>query len=194
MSTRFKSVAEAAAHLAGDDPEVGKRVKNAIQRNELVSVLLQMRIEKGLTQEEIADRMKCGPSTVSRIESGNDRQLKWSDIIGYVSALKIKMGILFDDETLPASTKIKQCVFKIDEQLKALTELAKSTDDPSIAQGIDRFYKDVLFNFAKRFGENRAEFESVLKVIKFPATPKPPEGTQPPTEASCGSVSEAATA
>lgn len=173
MSTKYESVAEAAAHLAGET-EVCNRVKSEIRRNELVFALLQMRIDKGLTQEQIAERMNCNASTVSRIESGNDRQLKWTDIVGYASALNVQMGVLFDDETLPATIRIKQCVFKIHEDLKVLAGLAKNqSDDTSIVQGIDRFYKDVLFNFAMRFGENRDDLDSVMKVIKFPSKQKP---------------------
>jgi transcriptional regulator with XRE-family HTH domain len=185
MSTKFKSTADAAAHLAGE-PEVAKRVKSEIRRNELVSTLLQMRIDKGLTQEQIAERMGVNPSTVSRIESGNDRQLKWTDIVGYVAALKIQMGILFDDETLPAATRIKQCVFKIDEELKFLAEHAKQQgDEPAIVQGIDRFYRDVLFNFAIRFAENRNQLDSVMKVIKFPSPQKPKAEEKTPEGAAC---------
>ncbi len=35
------------------------------------------------------------------------------------------MSVLFDDESLPASARIKQCVMKIDEDLKKLAELAE---------------------------------------------------------------------
>lgn len=167
-TTRFKSAAEAAAHLA-EDPTVEKLVKQEISRNTLVSLLLEMRIEKGLTQEQIAQSMGCDSSTVSRIESGNDRQLKWLDIVRYASALRLQMCVLFDDESLPAATRIKQCVFKIDADLKKLAELAAQVGgDDEIAQEIARFYKQVLFNFLSRFSENRNKLSAVIRIPDSP--------------------------
>lgn len=97
MKTRFDNVADAAAHLA-ENPEVATQVSKEIRRNAIVRTLLQMRVDKGMTQEQVAKAMGCTPSTVSRIESGGDRQLKWTDIAGYVSALDVQMHILFDDK------------------------------------------------------------------------------------------------
>ena len=163
-TTKFKTVAEAAAHLA-EDSTVEKRVKREISQNTLVSLLLEMRVEKGLTQEQIAEAIGCDASTVSRIESGNDRQLKWLDIIGYAGALKVQMSVLFDDESLPAAARIKQCVFKIDDDLKKLAQLAEQVGgDDKIAQEIDRFYKQVLFNFLSRFSENRDKLSAIIKI------------------------------
>lgn len=164
MKTKFKSVAEAAASLA-DDKSVEKQVSKEIGCNQLVSVLLDKRVTKGMTQEEVADSMGIAASTVSRIESGNDRQLKWSDIVGYANALDVRMGIFFDDESLPAAARIKQCVFKIDEDLKMLASLVeKSSDDDQMVQGINKFYKEVLFNFLARFAENNGKLKPFIKI------------------------------
>src|ERR1700730_18657085 len=141
MSTsKFKSVADAAADLAGDQ-EVVERIKKEIRKNTLVSLLLETRVAKGITQEQVAEAMGCDASTVSRIESDNDRQLKWTHIVGYVNALKLQMSIIIDDGALPAAEKIKQCVFKIDQDLKKLAELAHEVGgDDHISKEINRFY------------------------------------------------------
>lgn len=165
-TTRFKNVADAAAQLAGD-PEMSNRVTEEIERNELVSALLENRIAKGLTQENIASVMGVDASTVSRIESGNDRQLKWSDIAGYAGALKLRMNILLDDPSWPAAERIKQCVFKIHDDLESLVSLAHTVGgDEGITRGIDRFYKDVLFNFLVRY---KGSYDKLSSVIKIPA-------------------------
>jgi transcriptional regulator with XRE-family HTH domain len=175
-TTRFKTAAEAAAHLA-EDPSVEGRVNQEIKRNEIVSLLMEMRVSKGVTQEQIANSMGCDPSTVSRIESiesGNDRQLKWTDIVGYASALKLQMNILFDDESLPAAARIKQCVLKIDEDLKKLAQLAEQVGgDDKISQEISRFYKEVLFNFLLRYVDNNAKLKSVINIPSKPAACPP---------------------
>jgi transcriptional regulator with XRE-family HTH domain len=164
MNTKFKTAAAAAAHLA-DDPSVEQRVKEEICRNSVVTTLIEMRVEKGLTQEQIAQSMECDASVISRIESGNDRQLKWADITGYCNALKLGMNIMFVDNSLPAAARIHQCVLKIHEDLEMLAKLATEvgTED-TIAQEINRFYREVLFNFLIRFKKNHDLLPATVKV------------------------------
>ncbi len=177
MNTKFTSTAEAAAHLA-DDPEMARAVNDEISGNTLVSSLLSMRIAKGLTQEHIAESMKCDASKISRIESGNDRQLKWSDVVGYANALNVRMSVLFDDESLPAAARIKQCVFKIDDDLKKLAQMARQFDgDDKTAGKINQFYKDVLFHFLKRISQNLQRPGNFISIPFISITP----GKRPPT-------------
>lgn len=169
MSTTFDNVADAAAELAGD-PKVKTRVRGEIHRNQLVTLLIQMRVEQGLTQEKVAESMGCNASKVSRLESGNDHQLKWVDILGYVEAVGAQMSICFDNESLSHAARIKQCVFKIGEDLNRLSALASECkDDEKMVEGINRFYREVLFNFLARYREGAD------KLAAFTVPPKPRE-------------------
>ncbi len=175
--TKFKTVAEAAAHLA-EDPAVENRVTDEITRNEVVSALLEMRVAKGLTQEQIAKSMECDPSTISRIESGNDRQLKWEDIVGYVNALGVNMCFFFEDPSLPAAGRIKHLVFRIHEDLESLAELAKQVGgEDQIAKKIHQFYGEVLMNFLVKFKASHDKLSSIVKVNP-PALAHPPRTTK----------------
>ncbi len=177
---RFTNVADAAAHLA-DDPEMARKVTEEIERNELVAVLLENRVSKGLTQENVAESMGVDASTISRIESGNDRQLKWEDIAGYVNALKLRMNIMLDDPSWPAAERIKHCVFRIHDDLENLASLAHSVDgDEEITNGIARFYKDVLFNFLVGF---KASHDKLSGLIKIPAPEAKPLAKKTETSA-----------
>jgi transcriptional regulator with XRE-family HTH domain len=164
MNTKFNNVADAAAQLA-ENPAIGADVKNAVLCTGIVSILLQMRVAKGLTQEDVANSMGCDPSKISRLESGNDRQLRWMDIVGYTRALKVDMSVIFDDSGTPAAERIKQCVFRIDEDLGKLANLAKELGaEDKITQEIDRFYRQVLFNFIVRFKQNSEKLGAVLRI------------------------------
>jgi len=182
MSKKFKSAAAAAAFLA-EDPKVEDRVNDEIKHSKVVSSLLQMRVDKGLTQEQIAKAMGCDDSVISRIESGNDRQLKWADIAGYCHALKIGMTVVFSDHSLPAAERIRQCVFKIHQDLEHLARLAKEAGaEDKIAIEINRFYREVLFNFLVGFQKNHG----MLPVVKLPAQSTPNDEAEEPTETECG--------
>ncbi len=187
MNTRFDNVADAAAQLAGD-PKVAAEVQTEIKYNTVVGVLLGMRVAKGLTQEQVAKSMGCDPSKVSRLESGNDRQLKWMDIVEYAMALKVGMSITFEDSGLPAAERIKHCVFRIDEDLEKLASLAKELGrEDHITKEINRFYKQVLFNFLLRFQKNSEKLRDVIRIPAQPQRACLPETTTPgqPVETGC---------
>ncbi|HEV2208315.1 MAG TPA: helix-turn-helix domain-containing protein [Verrucomicrobiae bacterium] len=164
MNTKFNNVADAAAQLA-EDPSVSAEVQTEVLFSTMVSVLLNMRVAKGLTQEDVAKCMECDPSKISRLEAGNDRQLRWMDIVGYARALKVEMSVIFDDSGLPAAERIKHCVFRIDEDLEKLGALAKELGgEDQITKEIDRFYRQVLFNFLARFKKNSEKLGAVLRI------------------------------
>jgi transcriptional regulator with XRE-family HTH domain len=150
--------------LAEDD-QVKRAVEQEIQRGALVTALVSLRIQKGKSQKQVAESMKCDPSKVSRLEGGDDDNLSWLDVVGYVNALGLEMNILLDDKSLPAAGRIKQSVFIIDAQLKKLTAIAKQAgDDKELVEKIHKFYAEVLFNFLKRFGSNYKELSSMIRI------------------------------
>ena len=168
MNTKSKNIAQMAAALA-DDPNMEQAVQDEIARNSMVSCLLSMRVSKKLSQEQVAESMGCHPSKVSRIESGSDRTLKWTDILLYASALNVSTCVLFEDPSLPAAERIKQCVFSIREHLNKLTELAgKVGANDEIAKKIHQFSGEVLFNFLVQYQDHSKELRSVIKLPPHP--------------------------
>ena len=154
MDNKLTSTAQLAAELTGS-LEIQTKVEEEIKNSKLVSTLISFRSQKGITQKEIAEAMNCTASKVSKLESGNDLNLKWGDIVSYLAALNIKTSILFDDETLPVAHRIKHRVFEIHGLLEGLADLAKTvSDDRSIVDKIHQFYGEVLFNFLVRFEVN----------------------------------------
>ena len=123
--------------------------------------------------------MGCDASTVSRIESSNDRHLKWTDIVGYASALNVQMSILFDQESLPAATRIKHAVFRIHADLEGLADLAKQVGgDDKISKKIHEFYGDVLLNFMIKFSDSAEQLPRPVKVTPNGASQRPKEERQ----------------
>ena len=140
---RFTSSGDAAASLAGDE-KVKQQVDEEICCSQLVNTLLQLRIEKGISQKELAKRIGCDPSKISRLEAGNDLQLKIGDVRQYLSALDVTMNMVFEDTSLPVAKKVD--------------------GDEVIINKIHVFCSEVLFNFLSRFGDKRfTENDSVIK-------------------------------
>ena len=93
---RFKSVAEASAFLAVDDT-VNNLVQEEIANSQIVNNLLRLRMRKGISQKELSKAMMCDSSKISRIEAGNDLQLKIGDVMQYASALGVEVNVTFED-------------------------------------------------------------------------------------------------
>ena len=143
VGLRFTSSGDAAASLAGDE-KVKLQVDEEICCSQLVNTLLQLRIEKGISQKELAKRIGCDPSKISRMEAGTDLQLKMGDVMQYLSALDVTMNMVFEDTSLPVAKKVD--------------------GDEVIINKIHVFCSEVLFNFLSRFGDKRfMENDSVIK-------------------------------
>jgi transcriptional regulator with XRE-family HTH domain len=157
--------------LAGEiseRPEAADRVEALIRDSWMVRMMLKNRNRVGITQREIARRMGCSPSRISKIESGTDHRLGWVEVHSYFNALGINLSIMLDQPSLPAATRIKQHVFAVAEQLEALTILAGQLDDDrELCGGIDKFYREVLFNFIAKFKDKYDEFTSIVKLPNF---------------------------
>jgi len=162
MNTNFKNAAEAAAQLAGK-PEMAEAVEREIRQSSLVSMLVEMRLDKQKTQEQVAESMGCDASKISRMESCSDSHLRLNDIMGYTDALGVQVSVMFDDSSMPASARVKQCVFQIDKDLKKLVQLAQEQDgDEDLANKISRFYKEVLVNFLLKYAESHERLRNFV--------------------------------
>ena len=160
MKTKYDNVADAAAALAGDKAVKG-RVQTLINKSAMVNVLIGMRTQSGLSQADIAKKMNCTQSKISKLESGSDDTLKWSDIVGYIHALELNMHLFFNNENLPRAARIKNHVLQVHGLLEELADLAKGVcEDEIFVSKIHEFYGEVLMNFLVKFEETYKQLPS----------------------------------
>lgn len=86
--------------LAQDDRGIHSRVAAALERRELARELAALRRAAGLTQIQIAQRMKTSQGQVVRFEAGADCRL--STVARYAAALGQKVSWHLEPETPPA--------------------------------------------------------------------------------------------
>lgn len=170
---KFNSAAEAAAFYAGDE-RFKKLVEEEMSQSEISYQLLQLRISKNVSQKELAKRMGCDPSKISRMESSSDLNLKIGDIKDFLSALDVDIKIVFEDKSIPAAEQIKNHVYAIHDQLDALVKIAKDVDgDDEIIDKIKIFYGEVLLNFLIRYKDSHQTLHTITeskRIEKKPAT------------------------
>ena len=148
------TIADVAAHFSSDKEKTRKVVEKEINESTVVTMLLMVRHDKGLTQSEVAATMGCSVSKVSRIESGTDAQLNLIDLFHYSSALGVRPTFLFEPCDMHSSLLIKHFVFGIHERLEHLANIARGSEEGDIvADKINQFIGEVLFNFVKKFND-----------------------------------------
>jgi predicted XRE-type DNA-binding protein len=127
------------------DPELAEEFESYLSQRKLVECLNVLRCTKGVSQAEIAERMGCGQSKVSKIEAAVDLDLNFGDIVHYTHALQQVMHITF----MPArTTSVDHIRFHVNSIKSELTKLMKlAGDDEVIANGVGDFAIDMAQNF-----------------------------------------------
>lgn len=152
-----KDTTTLAASLTGD-PEAAARVTAHQAETRFVRALIDTRVEKRLSQRDLAKKMGVGPSKVCRMEACTDGDLNLGDVMLYARALGVNMSVLFDDPALPAADRIKHHVFAVHDLLEQLMKLAHQVGgDDTICAKIKQFYGEVLFNFMRGLGDSYAK-------------------------------------
>lgn len=150
MSDTYKTAAEMATSILGED--AGNKVSERSAGRQILTALVSIRLGKGMTQKEVADRIGCAASTISKLEAGTDAELRWSEIGEYSRAIGIQSSLVLDNPCLPAVSRIKHRVIEIGDLLDEIVELAQSVDDdPEIIESVHDFYKELSFNFFLRY-------------------------------------------
>ncbi len=121
-----------------------------VEQQETTNTLIKMRVSRGLTQADIAQKLKCSQGRISKIESGKDEDLRLSDLVDYSRATGVALQILIGPPN--HAQAIKHHVFAMKHHLDALVRLAHE-DKGEIAEGINKFFAEVAWNVAVRLGE-----------------------------------------
>lgn len=112
-----------------------------IKNRALSSFLFAIRCHNNLTQKQIANRIGCSQSKISKIESSYDSEISVKDLLDYSKALNLQLEIGFRNSNAKIVDLIKYHATKIKYYLERLEEIGKKDD--KIAKGIN----DFLFGF-----------------------------------------------
>ena len=158
---KYTSVAEL---MRGENVsrEVQDRVAELESETRISRYLAGMRAASGLTQAELAEKLNCTQSCISKWESGEDEELTIKVIWDYCRATDQRLGI-FIGKPLGHVEAIKAYAFGLRDRLKALAAIANSDSD--LEQSIQAFFGEAFFNLLTIFENcqrempNRGDFE-----------------------------------
>jgi transcriptional regulator with XRE-family HTH domain len=136
-----------AEDLLSDDPDFIAELKTHLWNRRLVRSLAILRAQADLSQQELAEKLGCSQSRISKLESGVDADVRFADFHAYLSATGFDVRIMF----VPAGGRLVDLVeahaLMIESLVKQLVEIAGN--DESIAKGAARFIDEAVQNLVR---------------------------------------------
>ncbi|MCA8991946.1 MAG: helix-turn-helix domain-containing protein [Planctomycetaceae bacterium] len=157
MNTQSNSVLELLDAI-GDESLKEDAVERISERS-IISDLIALRATHDVSQSDIAEKMGCTQSRVSKLERGIDSDLRLSDIAAYMACC----GYTFSAHMIPSSwtlmDKIKHHAFQIVNELETMCKLSKG--DEVMEAGAARSHVETLTNLVKLVLESAVKIPCV---------------------------------
>ncbi len=161
---QYVSVSELLQDIA-PDREFQAEFEEHVQRRKVIKHLLALRAAKGLAQHDLAEKLGCTQSRISKLENGTDDELRLGDLLRYTGALGLSCGIMLSPRRSTVVEQIKYHAFCIKDRLEHLVNLAG--DDQAMTSGAARFLLETVVNVIKMVAD------SAEKLPKNPETQSP---------------------
>lgn len=145
-SREYSNVADMVRDLT-DDKKQADEFEKHLKRRTISHFLFAQRSAAGLSQKDMADKMACSQSRISKLENGEDDDLRLGDLREYLDALDREMVMFIMEKPDSAADQIKLHAFMINRLLERLRKIAKEDRDISI--GVSEFHWETLFNLTK---------------------------------------------
>jgi transcriptional regulator with XRE-family HTH domain len=127
----------------GISKEIQQAVKELERETHLTKQLACMRAAAGLTQEQLAEKLQCSQSCISKWEAGRDEDLEIRTIRAYSDATNQRIGLLIG-KPLNHVEAINLHLSAMQRRLLALAALAREHDE--LESGINAFFAEACLN------------------------------------------------
>ncbi len=181
MKKTYKSVGQMVRETA--DGAFAKAFEERLRDRRIVKDLMVLRAGRGLTQADVAEKMGCTQSRISKLESARDVDLTLGDLARYASAVGFRLGVVLEPRETTAVGRVKRLASQIKEELDRLAGLAR--EDRKIAQGVAGFFNEAFFNLVRILqrsaGKRPGHLEDGEPLISFEIIDGEPESQPGPT-------------
>jgi transcriptional regulator with XRE-family HTH domain len=171
---RYASVADLLKG-EGMSGEVGRQVECLAAETRVVQQLVQLRARAGLTQSELAKKIGCTQSRISKVEASRDEDIPLGIIRDYVKATDSRISFVCGKPVNHVEA-VKAHAFSIKRHLESLADLAKKHDE--LEPHIQGFFGEAFFNILGILSEcqdqmpkSRQDFEMRLTNLSPQAAP-----------------------
>lgn len=144
---RYSSVADLLKG-EGASRELQESVSDLSKATQLTRQLACMRTKAGLTQAQMAERLNCTQSCISKIEAGQDDELTIRVLREYAQATDLRIGLNMG-KPLTHVEAVKAHALALRERLNALAAIARTNGE--MQTNIQAFFGEAFFNLLDVF-------------------------------------------
>lgn len=181
---RYASVSDLLLKEKGR-AEVRAEVASLNAHTVVVRQLVSLRASAGMTQTDLAKKIGCTQSRISKIEASKDEDITLGIIRDYAQATEGQIGI-FCGKRISHVEAVKNHALSIRRHLESLADIAQKHDE--LEPHIQGFFGEAFFNILSILSEcqnqmpnTRGDFE--LRLTSVADAPSPTQSR--PTEALC---------
>ncbi len=156
MAKTYRNVEEMVKGLS-EDKEFKESVLYEIKNKRLSKYLFSLRCEQNLTQAQLAKKINCSQSRISKIENSLDEDITIKDLLEYGNALDLQLEIGYRRRNIKTVELIKHHFLKIEEYLNKLANLAGK--DKALIEGVKQFHAEAAFNMVAMILESASSLD-----------------------------------
>lgn len=154
MGKKFKSVQDMVKSLS-EDKEFDQQLAAQVNNRRLSRFLFVLRNQKGMTQKQMAEKLGCTQSRISKIEHAEDMDLTVKDLLDYGKVLDMNINFNFAPRKLKIVDLIRFHLDAIHQLIKRLVNL--SGDDDQMGLGVLKAMRNTTDTFAGNLLSNLKE-------------------------------------
>ena len=148
---RYSSVPDMVRHVS-EDSDFAESVAREIAERNIIDFLMALRTSAGMSQSDIAEKMKCSQSRISKLENGKDDDLRIGDFHAYAEAIGFELAIfLGKKERPPIALRIEYHISSLKSLFRELSKLAG--DDKVIQKGAFKVIIETICTATKGLAE-----------------------------------------
>ena len=159
---RYSSMAEVVRDLSEDPKFAGDLIRN-IHRKKTINHLTALRCKQDLSQADMAERLGCTQSRVSKLENSYDDETSVGDLQAYAAALGFEVSLIVNRPGSTLANMVKYHIVAVRRILRKLAEL--SAGDEAMVNGLKVFLNEVLFNTKITVDEINEQFDRIGKTM-----------------------------
>ena len=143
----YRTAADMVRDLLPDEPEFVAGLEARLHERQFVKALAIARARADMTQKDLAAKLGCTQSKISKLERGVDADLRVGDIAAYLEAVEHEAKIFVIPGNGTLADELKMHAFQIKQLLDELVRLAGN--DGAIAKGVGAFIEEAALNLVK---------------------------------------------
>ena len=115
------------------------------EARKLIKHMVMARVVKGMSQKDVAQKLQCNQSRISKLEGLQDDDMRLGDLRSYAEAVGLEFVAGFQPKNMEPAKEVERHMLAVKKHMNRLAGFARA--DHAIARGVWKFFWGQLYNF-----------------------------------------------